>query len=144
MKRDEFHAWLKEGILFLDGATGTNLQAAGMPVGVCPEAWILENKQTIIALQQQFVQAGTDILYAPTFTGNRIKLAEYGLEDKIVEINTQLVSFSKEAAQGKAKVAGDMTMTGQQLYPLGELTFEELVDVYREQAQILYLSLIHI
>ncbi|WP_288893721.1 homocysteine S-methyltransferase family protein [uncultured Megasphaera sp.] len=138
MKRDEFHAWLKEGILFLDGATGTNLQAAGMPVGVCPEAWILENKQTIIALQQQFVQAGTDILYAPTFTGNRIKLAEYGLEDKIVEINTQLVSFSKEAAQGKAKVAGDMTMTGQQLYPLGELTFEELVDVYREQAQILY------
>ena len=138
MKRDEFHAWLKEGILFLDGATGTNLQAAGMPVGVCPEAWILENKQTIIALQQQFVQAGTDILYAPTFTGNRIKLAEYGLEDKIVEINTQLVSCSKEAAQGNAKVAGDMTMTGQQLYPLGELTFEELVDVYREQAQILY------
>ena len=109
-----------------------------MPIGVCPEQWILENRDVMIDLQRRFVEAGSQILYAPTFTGNRLKLAEYGLDDQLVAINQGLVAISKEAAQGKALVAGDMTMTGQQLYPMGELTFDGLVDVYREQAQALY------
>ena len=81
------------------------------------------------------MEAGTQILYAPTFTGNRLKMAEYGLEDKLTQINGELVALCKEAAQGKAYVAGDMTMTGQQLYPMGELTFDELVSIYKEQAK---------
>jgi 5-methyltetrahydrofolate--homocysteine methyltransferase len=76
-------------------------------------------------------------VYAPTFTGNRIKLAEYGLTDRIEEINRTLVALSKEAVDGKALVAGDMTMTGQQLFPMGDLLFEELVEVYKEQARVL-------
>lgn len=138
MTREEFQQLLQTGVVMLDGATGTNLQKAGMPIGVCPEDWILENPQVLVDLQQQFVAAGSQIVYAPTFTGNRLKLAEYGLEDRLVEINQGLVALSKKAVQGKALVAGDMTMTGQQLYPMGELTFEELVDVYKEQAKALY------
>lgn len=138
MKREEFRNLIDTGVVLLDGATGTNLQHAGMPIGVCPEEWILENRDIMIDLQRQFVAAGSQILYAPTFTGNRIKLSEYGLEDRLVEINTQLVGISKEAAQGNAYVAGDMTMTGQQLYPMGDLQFEELVDVYKEQAKAIY------
>ncbi|WP_293986224.1 homocysteine S-methyltransferase family protein [uncultured Megasphaera sp.] len=138
MTNEEFQELLSRGVVMLDGATGTNLQKAGMPIGVCPEQWILENRDVMIDLQRRFVAAGTQILYAPTFTGNRIKLAEYGLEQDLVAINQGLVAISKEAAQGKALVAGDMTMTGQQLYPMGDLTFEELVTVYREQAQALY------
>lgn len=138
MTRHEFRQLLSRGIVMLDGATGTNLQKAGMPVGVCPEEWILGHRDIMIDLQRQFVEAGTQILYAPTFTGNRIKLAEYDLADRLVEINQTLVGISKEAAQGKAYVAGDMTMTGQQLYPMGELTFDELVEVYKEQAKVLY------
>ena len=138
MTREEFCSLLEQGIVVLDGATGTNLQQAGMPVGVCPEQWILENREVLLDLQRRFVAAGTQILYAPTFTGNRLKLAEYGLEDRLMQINGELVALCKEAAQGKAYVAGDMTMTGQQLYPLGELTFDELVAVYKEQAQALY------
>lgn len=137
MTREEFRRLLEQGIVILDGATGTNLQKAGMPVGVCPEQWILENREVLLQLQRSFIEAGTQILYAPTFTGNRIKLAEYGLEDRLSEINRDLVSLCKEAAQGRAYVAGDMTMTGQQLYPMGELTFEELVDIYKEQARAL-------
>ena len=133
MTRDEFQQLIADGIVMLDGATGTNLQQAGLPVGVCPEAWILENRTAMIDLQRQFVAAGTQILYAPTFTGNRIKLGEYGLADRLAEMNRDLVALSKEAAAGKAFVAGDMTMTGRQLRPLGELHFEELVDVYKEQ-----------
>lgn len=138
MTRDEFKQLLNTGVVMLDGATGTNLQKAGMPIGVCPEAWILENPQALLDLQRQFVAAGSQIVYAPTFTGNRLKLAEYGLEDRLVEINQGLIALSKKAVQGKALVAGDMTMTGQQLYPMGELRFEDLVDVYKEQAKALY------
>ena len=137
MTKAEFTQLIKQGPILLDGATGTNLQNAGMPVGVCPEQWILENPFVMIALQKAYVEAGTDILYAPTFTANRIKLDEYGLGDKLEEMNKELIALSKEAAQGKALVAADMTMTGQQLYPIGELMFEDLVDVYKEQAEVL-------
>ena len=137
MTKAEFAQLIKQGPILLDGATGTNLQNAGMPVGVCPEQWILENPDVMIALQKAYVEAGTDILYAPTFTANRIKLEEYGLGDRLEEMNKELIALSKEAAQGKALVAADMTMTGQQLYPIGELMFEDLVDVYKEQAAVL-------
>ena len=97
----------------------------------------MEHQDVLYDLQSAYVKAGTNIVYAPTFTGNRIKLEEYGLEDRIEEINTELVRLSKRAVDGKALVAGDMTMTGKQLFPLGDLMFEELVDVYKEQASIL-------
>lgn len=137
MTKKEFREFVNKGPIILDGATGTNLMAAGMPIGVCPEAWILEHKEVLLNLQRGYVEAGTNIVYAPTFTGNRIKLEEYGLADRITEINTELVRLSREAVGDKALVAGDMTMTGQQLFPLGELMFEELVEVYKEQASIL-------
>ncbi len=137
MTKQEFREYISKNIVILDGATGTNLMSAGMPVGVCPEEWVMEHPDVIVDLQRAYVEAGTNIVYASTFTGNRIKLAEYGLQDRIVEINSTLVGLSKKAVDGKALVAGDMTMTGQQLFPLGELMFEELVDVYKEQAKIL-------
>ena len=138
MTREAFRELVKNGPVLLDGATGTNLQKAGMPVGVCPEQWILENSEVLIDLQKRYVEAGTDILFAPTFTASRIKLKEYGLEDHLEEMNRKLVALSKKAAKGtNALVAGDLTMTGEQLYPLGDLMFEDLVDVYKEQAKII-------
>lgn len=137
MTREELNALIADGPVILDGATGTNLMEKGMPMGVCPEAWILDNKEIMIDLQKRYVEAGTQILYAPTFTANRIKLEEYDLSDRLEQMNRDLVKISKEAAGGKAYVAGDMTMTGKQLFPLGDLMFEELVDVYKEQARIL-------
>lgn len=133
MNGQEFRQLVESQPLILDGATGTNLQAAGMKMGVCPEQWILENPQAILDLQSAYVEAGSNILYAPTFTANRIKLGEYGLAENLLEMNIKLVELSKKAASGKAYVAGDISMTGQQLYPIGDLMFEELVDVYKEQ-----------
>ena len=92
MTREAFRELVKKGPVLLDGATGTNLQKAGMPVGVCPEQWILENSEVLIDLQKRYVEAGTDILFAPTFTASRIKLKEYGLEDHLEEMNRKLVS----------------------------------------------------
>ena len=127
--------------MFLDGATGSNLMASGMPVGCCPEAWILDNKKILLELQKAYIRSGSNIILAPTFTGNRIKLAEYGLEQDIVRINSELVALSKQAVKesgNRGYVAGDITMTGRQIEPIGTLTLEELIDVYKEQARILY------
>lgn len=141
MTRQEFSDYVNEGIVLLDGATGSVLQKNGMPSGVCPEQWILEHGGLLVDIQRQYIEAGSNIIYAPTFTGNRIKLAEYGLEDDIEKINRELVGLSRRAvlnAVNKDKrrclVAGDLTMTGEQLYPIGKLTFEELVEIYKEQA----------
>ena len=141
MNRTLFRKLIDSRIVILDGATGTNLFDKGMPVGVCPEQWILENPKYLLELQRSYIRSGSNILLAPTFTGNRIKLAEYGLADRIVEINTELVKLSKKAVElegHRGYVAGDITMTGKQLMPVGDLEFEELVDVYKEQAKILY------
>ncbi|MEE3494559.1 MAG: homocysteine S-methyltransferase family protein [Butyrivibrio sp.] len=137
MTREEFLKFCEDRVIFLDGATGSNLIKAGMPVGVCPEDWILNHKDVMKELQSAYAEAGSDIVYAPTFTGNRIKLADYGFEGRIQEINSELVKLSKEAVGGKALVAGDLTMTGKQLKPIGDLDFEELIDVYKEQIKIL-------
>ena len=137
MTREEFLKFCEDRVIFLDGATGSNLIKAGMPVGVCPEDWILNHKDVMKELQSAYAEAGSDIVYAPTFTGNRIKLADYGFEGRIEEINSELVKLSKEAVGGKALVAGDLTMTGKQLKPIGDLDFEELIDVYKEQIKIL-------
>ena len=133
MNRQTFRELTEKGLLFLDGATGSNLQMRGMPNGVCPELWVLENPQILLDLQREYVKAGTNILYSCTFGGNRIKLAEYGLYQRQEEILKGLIAISKEAADGKAYVAGDITMTGEQLTPIGKMDFEELVEIYKEQ-----------
>ncbi len=133
MIREEFCNWIKNNIVYLDGATGSNLLRAGMPQGVCPEKWILDNPEVLIKLQQEYVGAGSNIVYAPTFACNKVKLSEYGLSEQIESMNKELVALSKKAVAGKALVAGDVTMTGMQLYPIGTMQFEELVDIYKEQ-----------
>lgn len=138
MTREELYKRIEERPLILDGATGSNLQKAGMPTGVCPELWIMEHEEALIRLQEEYVEAGTDILYAPTFSGNREKLKEYGLSDRTEEINKRLVTISKKAAKDRALVAGDMTMTGVALEPVGPMKLEELIDIYKEQARCLF------
>ena len=142
MTKREFKELTSSRIVILDGSTGRNLQQRGMPTGVCPEDWILKNPQVLIGLQREFLEAGTDILFAPTFGANRIKLEEYGLDDQIVSMNQKLVGFSKKAIdeyqnktdnQRKVYIAADLTMTGEQLQPVGKLPFEDLVDIYKEQ-----------
>lgn len=133
MKKEEFKALCQNKFVVLDGATGSNLMQKGMPMGVCPEQWILDHPEAILELQRAYVEAGTDILYAPTFTANSLKLKEYGLENKAKEINQELIRLSREAAGDKALVAADLTMTGVQLAPIGPLDFEDLITIYKEQ-----------
>ena len=120
--------------LILDGATGTELQKRGYKGDVSAEQWVLDNPESIIDIQSRYVKAGSNVLYSPSFGANRRKLEEHGIFNKTEEYNLRLAELSKKAAEGKAFVAGDISPTGLFLAPLGEASFEELVDIYTEQA----------
>lgn len=121
----------------LDGATGTELQKRGYTGGGCAEAWLLEHPDAIIEVQRRYVEAGSNIVYTPTFGANRVKLEANGIFNRVEEYNLRLAALSKEAAAGKALVAGDIAPTGLFLAPLGTASFDELVDIYTEQAAAL-------
>ena len=121
--------------LILDGANGTELQKRGYDGSKCTEAWVLEHPEVMKQLQEEYIEAGSDIVYAPTFGANRVKLEENGIFNMVGDFNKRLVGISKEAAAGKALVAGDIATSGKFLAPLGDITFSELYDIYHEQAE---------
>lgn len=132
MNKKEFRELVESGLVILDGATGTELAKRGMPAGVCPEIWCIENPAAVKDLQDKYISAGSNIIYAPTFGGNRCKLDEFGLENRLHEINSTLAAMSKKNA-GKAYVFGDIAPTGRFVEPFGDMLFEDVVAIYREQ-----------
>lgn len=132
MTKQEFRELVQAKTLLLDGATGSNLMKEGMPRGVCSEQWIYENPQVLQKLQREYREAGSVVVYAPTFSANRISLANHGLEDKVEELNRGLVRISREAVGEQCYVAGDLTTTGKQDVP-----YEELFEAYKEQITVL-------
>ncbi len=131
--------------LLLDGATGTALQAAGMPADACTEQWILDNPAPLQELQRRYAAAGCDVLYAPTFGANRIRLQRFGLEDRVTEWNRRLVALTREAAP-RCRVAGNLSPTGKIVEPYGwleeapahqRITMQQAVEAFAEQAEAL-------
>ncbi len=122
MDRSEF--------IILDGAMGTMLQAAGLPVGMAPEAWNIENPAAVAAVHRAYVQAGTQVVCANTFGANRRKLAKSGYTP--TEAITAAIQLAREAVGPDVKVALDAGPIGALLEPLGPVTFEEAYDIYRE------------
>lgn len=123
--------------VLLDGATGTELQKRGMPQNVCTEQWILDHPEVLLELQRTYVAAGAQVLTAPTFGANPASLARFGLEDRVEEYNRRLVTLSREAAGGKALVAGDLAACGLGKFGVREGRFEDLVDNYKAQVAAL-------
>ena len=126
--------------LLLDGATGSELLRRGMPAGVCTERWVLEHPQVLQELQRAYVEAGANVVLAPTFGANAARLEEQGISGKVAEYNARLVELSRQAVEGKALVAGDLGPTGRSIPPFGDFSFEMLVAVYTEQAMALELA----
>ncbi|WP_077532842.1 homocysteine S-methyltransferase family protein [Massiliimalia massiliensis] len=123
--------------LLLDGATATNLCSSQIPETLCVPKWLAEHPDQVIALQREFISAGSNVLYAPTFGANAGSLSSYGLEHETEVLNRRLVRLCKEAAGEKALVAGVLSPTGLELEPFGEASYTEVMDLFREQASIL-------
>ncbi len=137
MKKSEFKKLAEQGTVLLDGATGTVLKSKGMPSNICVEDWIASHPDLLSDLQKQYAEAGSQIVYAPTFSANSISLKKYGLENEVERLNTTLVEISRKAVGSRVLVAGDLTTTGELLEPLGELEEEELFEVYCRQIRAL-------
>jgi 5-methyltetrahydrofolate--homocysteine methyltransferase len=123
---------MQDGLCLLDGATGSNLRRAGMPLGVCAEQWILQHPDSLKSLQQQYVEAGSQVVYAPTFQAQPFGLQQAGLDKETEKINAQLVALSRSVA-GSALVAGDLTTMAAFLDSFDEANFDTMVDAYRRQ-----------
>ena len=128
--------------LILDGATGTELHKRGFTGDVSAEEWVLAHPEAIADIQRRYVQAGSQVLYCPSFGANRQKLEEHGIFNKTADYNRRLAELSKKAAEGRALIAGDLSPTGLFLAPMGQASFEELVDTKCRAYEELYMAYI--
>jgi len=120
-------------IILGDGAMGTMLQAAGLEKRHAPEEWNLTHPEKVLAVHRGYIDAGSEMILTNSFGANRIRLAKYGLEEKVYELNRRAAELAREA--GDALVAGSMGPTGEFFPPLGTLTFQEAREAFAEQAK---------
>ncbi|HEY3346927.1 MAG TPA: homocysteine S-methyltransferase family protein [Nitrospirota bacterium] len=131
---------IRERVLLIDGAMGTMLQEAGMKPGSCPEELNASGPDIVLSVHRKYAAAGADVLTTNTFGGSRPKLAEYGLEGRLAELNGKAVEIAKKAAAETGRemfVMGDMGPTGMFLQPIGEMSFDQAVEIFAEQARAL-------
>lgn len=132
LTKEEFQERAAGGICILDGATGSNLRNAGMPKGCCTEQWVLENPEPLVRLQRSYAEAGSQIIYAPTFQAQPIALKTVGLDSQTEKINEALVALSRSAAPG-CLIAGDLTTLATFCDSWNPDCFELLVENYSRQ-----------
>jgi len=132
LTKEEFHNKITEGLRFLDGATGSNLMKAGMPRGIPTELWVLEHPDALLNLQSTYAEAGSQILYAPTFQAQPIALGNFGLSEKTEEINAQLVALTRSVSPD-VLVAGNLTTLAAFTDSFDRGNFDLLVENYRRQ-----------
>lgn len=137
MTKDEFSKRLRREPLIVDGATGSCLLAAGMPRGVSTELWILEHPEQLISLQKDYIAAGSQAIYAPTFRANRIAMDDMRIEREVPEFVHKLVALSREASGGRVLIAGDLGTSGRLPAPYGPATYDQIFSCYAEQVAAL-------
>jgi len=125
------------GVLVLDGATGTQLQAMGLPPGSPPEVWNLENPAAVKKHYQAYVDAGSDAILTNTFGGSRAMLEKHGLGEQTYEINLAAAKLAREVAGDDVLVLGSVGPTGLLMEPMGSLTYDKALEYFAEQANAL-------
>jgi len=130
----DFRKELARRTLILDGSMGALLQGRGLPAGMAPDLWMMDNPEIIEGAHREYADAGADILLSNTFGASRWRLAEYQAEGRLYEINARAVELARKASAGRAFVAGDIGPSGETVFPTGHRSFEEVCEIFHEQA----------
>lgn len=128
---------LKEQNLVCDGAMGTSLQQEGLGVGEVPEQWNITHPDVVRSVHKGYLDAGADIIITNTFGANRLKLKRAGLQERIEEFNRAGAKLAREVTGNRAYVLGDIGPTGEFMEPIGDISYDEFYEVFKEQAQVL-------
>jgi 5-methyltetrahydrofolate--homocysteine methyltransferase len=128
---------IRERVLVLDGAMGTMLQERGLKAGQSPEELNLTLPDVVAGVHRAYRDSGADIIVTNTFGGNREKLSHYGLEGRLREINQTGVTLARDAVGEDAYVAASIGPTGRFVEPVGDLPFDRMAAIFREQAEAL-------
>jgi 5-methyltetrahydrofolate--homocysteine methyltransferase len=130
-----FQEWLAgEGPLIADGATGTNYQAMGLPLGAAPEDWLFDAPERVIELHEAFIAAGSELILTCSFGATNLRLADGALAGRGREVNLRAAELARAAAGGRVLVAGSMGPTGQLCEPLGPLSADRCAEEFAAQA----------
>ena len=125
-------------VLLADGATGTNLFAAGLAAGDAPELWNADHRDKIIALYKGAVDAGSDLFLTNTFGSNASRLKLHGAEGRVFELSRIGAEIGREVADAAGRtviVAGSVGPTGEIMEPVGALSHADAVEMFHEQAE---------
>ncbi|MBX9769003.1 MAG: homocysteine S-methyltransferase family protein, partial [Bdellovibrionales bacterium] len=128
---------LQKRVLVLDGSMGALLQNRGLPAGMAPDVWMMDNADIIMKAHAEYVQAGADIILSNTFGASKWRLEEYQSYGRIREINAKAIEIARKAAGTRAMVAGDIGPSGDTVFPTGKKSFDEVAQIFYEQAKIL-------
>src|SRR5512141_2026574 len=132
------HEVIRTRTLLGDGAMGTQLMLAGLEQGNCGEAWNLTHPERVLAIQRQYVEAGSDCLITNTFGGSRIMLNRHSNADKVADINRAGVAIAREAlGDREGYVLGDIGPFGGLMEPYGDFTESQVREAFAEQARAL-------
>ncbi|MGZ8630651.1 MAG: bifunctional homocysteine S-methyltransferase/methylenetetrahydrofolate reductase [Actinomycetota bacterium] len=135
MRIEALRSLLEDGPLLADGGTGTSLLATGPPPAGCVEAWNADDPERVEATHRAFVAAGARLVVTNTFGGNRFRLGEHGLADRVAALNAAGVQLARRS--GAELVGGSMGPLGVRLAPYGRVQPGHAFEAYREQAAAL-------
>jgi homocysteine S-methyltransferase len=128
---------LDRGVLVCDGAMGTMLYAKGVFVNKSFDALNLADPDLVATVHREYVRAGADVLETNTFGANPLKLAAFGLAEKLHDINVAGVRIARQAARDQAYVAGAIGPLGMRIEPWGKIGVDEAEAYFRQQAEAL-------
>ncbi|MGE5610538.1 MAG: homocysteine S-methyltransferase family protein [Bacillota bacterium] len=129
---------LQKRVLICDGAMGTQLMAKGLTPGACGELWNLQNPDAVESIHRAYRQAGCDLITTNTFGASSASLKKHDLDTQAAQINRAGAQIARRAAGDNAWVLGDMGPFGDFLEPLGDMTADQLLDIFQQQAAALY------
>jgi len=127
----------KKKLLVSDGAWGTMLQAAGLTGGACPEEWNVTHPEEVKKVAKAYQDAGADIVLSNTFGGSGAKLKKVGLGDQVAKLNEAGARISIQGAPN-CIVAASIGPTGEFMEPVGDLTEQQMEEIYSEQIAAIF------